>query len=76
MPFTPIFIGGDAYFLMPMNNEDSESLKSALQESDEARESVNDPIVIDAVDADRDKDEDGPAPAKEGEDVQRASIIE
>lgn len=76
VPFTPIFIGGDAYFLMPMNNEDSESLKSALQESDEARDSVNDPIVIDALASDRDKDEDGPAPAKDGETVQNATIVE
>ena len=61
---------------MPMNNEDSESLKSALQESDEARDSVNDPIVIDALASDRDKDEDGPAPAKDGETVQNATIVE
>lgn len=49
--FTPIFIGGDAYFISPMNAADAQSLKKALSESEEARKAMNEPIVIEALDA-------------------------
>ena len=62
--FTPIFIGGDAYFMMPMSAEDAASLKAALRESDEARKAVNAPIVIEPVAQDRGSDEDAPAPSR------------